>query len=422
MLKEEQVRGLLIECERLIGQPLTQIRGNLTKPENRSAAIFELIAIEAFSALGAVEYEPFHNSPDLRVTLADGSHAWVEVAFLYDKYWKQERQSRELTMAMRDHAKSRGIAPEKISPRFNGFATDAGYKRELPELHELKRFLKEDYVKTIMDRIQAEPLLPFTVAHPVFSFEVSYVPTAIYAGGGGLVQEAPKDVNQHQLFKVIKRKASQHSVEGFRIVCIGTDSSNALSSSRAPGVISAEEALRTAFSETTSVGCVITFDIKHDFQPLSQMRKLARLCIYGNPRAKVPPTQGMADSLGRLNFNRWKYSFELNQYQTPSKGLARKLLGSIRMSTRSEGMSLEIPSALLVEILAGREKLLEGESSMDASMQHFLSGDYRVESCALIPADVQAGEGSKVKLDLVLDHDAIFERLSKPKDKLDTIP
>lgn len=182
-------------------------------------------------------------------------------------------------------------------------------------------------------------------------------------------------------------------------------------------MISAEQALSTAFSETTSVGCVITVDIKHDYQPFSQLRKLAQLGIYGNPRAKALLTQGMTESLKNLNFNRWKYSFELNQYQTPSKGLARKLLGSIRMTTRSDGMSLEIPSALLVEILAGREKLFEGESGMDTEIQHFLSGDYRVENCALIPADVQAGEGAKVKLDLVVDHDAIFERLSKPKDE-----
>lgn len=33
-----------------------------------------------------------------------------------------------------------------------------------------------------------------------------------------------------------------------------------------------------------------------------------------------------------------------------------------------------------------------------------------------IPADVQAGEGAKVKLDFVADHDAIFERSSKNKD------
>ncbi|MFJ7023956.1 hypothetical protein [Pseudomonas aeruginosa] len=414
MLKEEQVRALLMECEHLVGQSLIQIRGNLTKSENRSAAIFELLAIQAFSALGKVEYEPFPNSPDIRLTLPDGTQAWVEVAFLYDKYWKQERQSRELTMAMRDHARTQGVEPEKISLRFNGVATTAGYDRHLPELHEFKKFLKEDYVKAIFDRIQADPLQPFTVAHPVFSFEASYVPSATYASGGGLVQEAPKDARQHQLFKIIKRKASQHSVEGFRIVCVGTDTSRALSRSSAPAVVTAEQAARTAFNETTSVGCVITVDIKHVYQPFSQLRKLAHPWMYANPRAKAPLTEGMAEALTQLDFNRWKFSFELNQYQTPSKGLARKLLGSIRMTTRNQGMSLEIPSALLVEVLAGRGKLLEGESGMDSALQHFLSGDYRVENCSLIPADVQAGEGAKVKLDFVLDHDAIFERLSKP--------
>lgn len=63
MLKEEQVRELLIECERLVEQPLVKIRGNLTKSENRSAAIFELVAIQVFAALGKLEYEPLNNSP-----------------------------------------------------------------------------------------------------------------------------------------------------------------------------------------------------------------------------------------------------------------------------------------------------------------------------------------------------------------------
>ena len=78
-------------------------------------------------------------------------------------------------------------------------------------------------------------------------------------------------------------------------------------------------------------------------------------------------------------------------------------------------MSLEIPAALLVEVLAGREKLLQGEPGSDPMFENFLSGDYRVESCSLIPADAQAGEGAKVKLDFVHDFDAVFERISKSK-------
>lgn len=415
MLKEEQVRELLIECERLVDQPLVQIRGNLTKSENRSAAIFELLAIQAFAALGKVEYEPFPNSPDIRVTLPDGTQAWVEVAFLYDKYWKQERQSRELTMALRAHAKNQEVAPEKISLRFTGIATPAGYERCLPGLHEIKKFLKEDYVNKLFDRIKTEPSQSFTLAHSVFSFEVSYVPSATSASGSALVQEAPKDVRQHQLFKIIKNKASQHSVEGLRIVCVGSDTSRALSSSSAPGVISAEQAARMAFSETSSVGCVITVDIKHVSRPFSPLAKLAHPWMYVNGRAKAPMTDSMLEALARLEFNRWKYSFELNQYQTPSKGLGRKLLGSIRMTTGRNGMSLEIPTALLVEVLAGREKLLQGESGLDPMIENCLSGDYRIENCLLIPADPQGGEGAKVKLDFVFDFDAVFERSSKPK-------
>jgi len=415
MLKEEQVSELLIECERLVGQRLVQIRGNLTRPENRSAAIFELLAIQAFAALGTVEYEPFPNSPDIRLTLPDGNQVWVEVAFLYDKYWKQERQSRELTMAMRTHAQSKGIAPEKISFRFTGEPTAAGYERRLPEQQDLKKFFKGEYARDLFQRIRSAPLEPFTVEHPRFSFQVSYVPSATSGSGGGLVQEAPKDPKQHQLYKIIKRKASQHAVEGMRIVCVGSDSSRALARSSAPAVITAEEATRLAFSETTSVGCVITVEIKHVFQAFSQMRKLAHPWLYLNSRAKVPMTKDVVGAMQQLHFNRWKYSFELNQYQTPDKGLGRKLLGSIRMTTGNNGVSLEIPSALLVEVLAGREKLLQGESGLDPMLANFLSGDYRVENCSLIPANAQAGEGAKVKIDFVFDFDAVFERVSKPK-------
>jgi len=415
MLKEEQVSELLLECERLVEQPLVQIRGNLTKAENRSAAIFELLAIQAFAALGKVEYEPFPNSPDIRLTLPDGAQAWVEVAFLYDKYWKQERQSRELTMAMRKHAEAQGVAPEKISLRFSGEPTAAGYERRLPEQHEIKKFLKGEYVKDLFKRIQHAPEEPFTVVHLDYSFQASYVPLATSGSGGGLVQEAPKDPRQHQLYKIIKRKASQHTVDGMRIVCVGTDTSRALARNAAPAVVTAEKAAYLAFSETASVGCVVTVEIKHFFQPFSQMQKLAHTWIYLNARAKVPMTAGVLEALQQVNLNRWKYSFELNQYHTPEKGLGRKLLGSIRMTTGRNSMSLEIPAALLVEVLAGREKLLQREPGSDPMLENFLSGDYRVESCSLIPADAEAGEGAKVKLDFVHDFDAVFERISKSK-------
>ena len=83
------------------------------------------------------------------------------------------------------------------------------------------------------------------------------------------------------------------------------------------------------------------------------------------------------------------------------------------MTTGNKGMSLEIPCVLLVEVLSGREKFLQGESSMDSMLASFLSGDYRVENCSLIPANVQAGEGAKVKIEFVFDFDAVFERGSK---------
>ncbi|PHX44787.1 hypothetical protein AO263_06380 [Pseudomonas sp. NZIPFR-PS5] len=285
MLKEEQVQALMQICEELVGEPLKQIRGNLAKPATRSSAVFELLAIQAFSAIGRIDYEPFHNSPDLRVTLADGGVLWVEVAFLHERFWEIERQSRELSTALRVEAKRVGVAPEKLWCEFRGHASKDGYKRELPQQHQLKQFLRSDYVRGMFERIAAEPTERFSAAHPDYTVTVFYLPQASSAGGGGLVQEAPKHRSLHQLFKTIKQKAQQHSVEGMRLLGIGSDQSNALLNSSAPGTISPLQTVWAAFSETSSISGVMTVSIRDVPQPLGRSVKRAFPVFYGNGSA-----------------------------------------------------------------------------------------------------------------------------------------
>lgn len=61
----------------------------------------------------------------------------------------------------------------------------------------------------------------------------------------------------------------------------------------------------------------------------------------------------------------------------PVRTLRWKLYGSgtitvhVSMTTGKIGMSLEIPSSLLVEVLAGREQLLQGKSGMDPMLENF---------------------------------------------------
>lgn len=415
MLKEEQVQALMQICEELVGGPLKQIRGNLAKPATRSSAVFELLAIQAFSAIGRIDYEPFHNSPDLRVTLADGSVLWVEVAFLHERFWETERQSRELSTALRVEAERMGVAPEKIWCEFRGHASKDGYKRELPQQHQLKQFLRSDYVRGIFERIAAEPSERFSAAHPDYTVTVSYLPQASSAGGGGLVQEAPKHHSRHQLFKTIKQKAQQHSVEGMRLLCIGSDQSNALSNSSAPGTISPLQAVRAAFSETSSISGVVTISIRDVPQALARSVKRAFPFFYENGSAKAPITSFAHSALGKLDFNQWRYYFQLSKYETPSKGLGRKLIGSMKYTIQGGDVTMEIPCAMLIEILAGRGNMLDGRFGHEEQTARLLSGDYRIESCTFVPANVQAGEGAKIVLGMKEDMNAIFERLQSAK-------
>lgn len=55
MIKEGQVVELLKRCEDITGQRLEQVRGNLSRAESRSAAIWELIVLDASTEIGAVE-------------------------------------------------------------------------------------------------------------------------------------------------------------------------------------------------------------------------------------------------------------------------------------------------------------------------------------------------------------------------------
>ncbi|MCG9893037.1 MAG: hypothetical protein MH252_18440 [Thermosynechococcaceae cyanobacterium MS004] len=164
MLREEQAAELLKHCELIAGKRLEQVRGNLRNAETRAAAVWELLVLEEASRIGKVEYEPVAgciagSSPDILLTLMNERKIWIEVAFLYPRFWKQERQSREVDKWIREEAKKRGICSFKISTRFNGDSNNpAGPTRKLPELQERKSFLIDQEVVYFFDLIKKKHL------------------------------------------------------------------------------------------------------------------------------------------------------------------------------------------------------------------------------------------------------------------------
>lgn len=408
MIKEGQVVELLKRCEEITGQRLEQVRGNLSRAETRSAAIWELLVLDASTELGTVEYEPHADgSPDIRVTLPSGEKVWIEVAFLYPRFWKEERQSFEVSQWLREEADKRGIDGFKISCRFDGVASRSGFIRKLPLQQEKNEFLKSNLVSSFFSQVLANKGEKSSFIHPSYTLSVAYSPESNGGGGGGLVQEAPKHYKEHALYRIVKAKARQHDVPGVRLLCIGTDQSNALSDFVAPNGVTPANALHYAFKETSVVSGVITVNIESRMQGVSGLARDARAKIYYNENAKMHPGNTDREVISKLNFNRWKYHYPLTKYDTPSNGMSRKLGGKLTVSTSNKGGTLKIPSTVLLEILAGRTSLSQ---EYDLSNSHLLSGDYRITSSSLESGSPESGEALRVVFEFELDFDAVFER------------
>ena len=135
MLKEEQAAELLSRCELLVGKRLDQIRGNLKNAESRSAALLELLVLEEVSRIGRVEYEPLDGvSPDILLTLPNERKIWIEVAFLYPRFWKQTRLTRAVANWIWPEAENRKIPSCSLSFKFDGERNLSGSIIKLPEL------------------------------------------------------------------------------------------------------------------------------------------------------------------------------------------------------------------------------------------------------------------------------------------------
>jgi hypothetical protein len=414
MLREEQAAELLRRCELITGQRLEQVRGNLRNAETRAAAVWELLVLEEASRIGKVEYEPCAGgSPDILLTLTNERKIWIEVAFLYPRFWKQERQSRTVDEWVREEAKRRDISPFKISFRFDGDSSNlAGPVRELPALHQRKIFLNEPEVVYFFESIKKDTFKGFSIKLSKYSVELIYSPqdTGPFYHGGGLAQEVPKIVKEHAVYRVLKGKARQHrQVKGAILVCIGSDQSPVLSDYSTRPTF--RDAVDSAFSETSSLSGAIILKIEdsHDiFQ--SGLNRRARGELLANSTANELLTESDFNQLTKMNFNRWKYFFSLEKYEEEERHRVRKVSGNIRYGALGiNRIRLEIPSSVLIDCLAGKTDLDEEYSLKDmGSYYDCINNGWTVISCSLKEGTIEAGEAPKVILELERPLEAVY--------------
>lgn len=405
MLKQEQAAELLARCENVTGVRLEQVRGNLRNAESRSAAVWELLVLEEAARHGDVEYEAGEGgSPDIKLTLTNGAVIWIEVAFLYPRFWKEERATDTVMEWIRDEATRQGISLFKIGFNFDGDRTNrSGPVRKLPALHQRKAFLLSSDVKRFFATIHENPSRSVSILHQQYTVEFHYDPNGEgpYIVSNALVQEVPSSVKQHAVYRILKEKARQHKLIGKRVVCVGSDQSPVMPRKFEMNAVRPENAVGAAFRESTSLSAAILVTISDQFGVLQRPTKIAEAMIYQNPNAKVELEKFDLNCLLAFNFNRWSYSWRLGKYE-PNQLLRETCMrGDLKMGFSHTSITVEVPSTVLTQALSGQTSLGDYYriNETEAPIKQLREG-WRIVGCSYKPEAIEQGKSSVVVLEL----------------------
>lgn len=418
MLKEDQAAELLARCERLLGRRLDQIRGNLRRAETRAAAVWELLCIDAFSRLGPIDHEPpgHASSPDM-VLYVNDAPLWIEAAFLYARFWESERRARTLLKWIYREAARLKIPAVRISSHFFGDdAHGAGPLRELPDPHEKAKVLESAELRTFFAGIRANTSASRTARLGPYSVTLTYDPDATgpYVHSGGVVEEQPRTVEEHHLFRVLKGKARQHKPECPYLICVGSDQSHAISSVSMSD-ITERAAVSALFREEPRVSGVIAVSIESTLGLDAPAPRVARSRPYLNPHAIRPIEPAQMDILTKLDLNQWRYYFALEKWQEGDMHDFRRSGGPLRMSAGKGHISVTVPSTMLVDCLAGRTSMLL-EWPGNALLKYIKEG-WEIVGCSFAHGSIEQGSSNQVTLVFGPPPESVYFGDGKPGEK-----
>lgn len=415
MLKEEQAAELLRRCEVLAGFTLPQVRGRLRNAASRAAAVWELLVVDAASRIGKVEYESPSGGPDIRLQMPSGRWVWIEVAYLYPRFWREEKRSRTLEKWVREQAKHMfGQHAKRISCSFHGDVDNpAGPVRRLPAEHERSKFLADQEVIDFFRCAQASPNSRFDTPLTRYTVTLTALPEGASAAslGGGLVQEVAKTVQQHAVFRILRQKRKQHNLEEPRLVCIGSDASPALSSlggRTGPGI---RHAVDAAFRASQGLSGALVVQIENNFEIFAGgLKTHAAATLWLNERSRNPLELDEQRFLQRLNFNHWRLSFSvLTPYEPEDNFHLRRVGGTLSLSIEASRMKITIPCPVLVDALVGRKTMAQsfGLDSNEMVIRYLQEG-WTIAGCVFQEANLERGLAASIILELTAPHDPVF--------------
>jgi hypothetical protein len=418
MLKEEQAAELLRRCEAISDRRLDNLRGNLRRAETRAAAVWEMIVFEASSQLGHVEYEDPSGGPDLKLYFSEDRYAWIEIAYQNPRFEDEERRSRAVMEWVNQERQRIGFAGSIRCDFFGKLSNPAGPVRTLPSLHEKKVFLKDPEVFAFFSRLKD----PLSAIHQVtlrrWTVTLTANPEASqFLISGGTVQESPRIVQEHSIYRKLVKKRNQHKVEGPRVICIGSDRSRAVGLNQSHRLIDLESVISGAIPSGGSISAVIIVDIAVSLATfgMSVRKATAQLYPIDAKRTRYPLSNEEFDVLASLDFNRWKYSFALNRHVEEVPAYMLRTSNSLSIAQKSDGsVKLRVPGPELLDALAGRQSLVHAHTAPDEppdqNLTNLLGSGWRIANCQYVQGDVQKGLSELIELTLAPPHERVYAR------------
>ena len=206
-------------------------------------------------------------------------------------------------------------------------------------------------------------------------------------------------MNEHAVYRVLKKKAKQHDIEEPRIVCIGSDVNQILSNKPA-----LRGAIQAAFKEHPSLSATIIVKISTVPRRITGWEILPEPELFLNSYARNPMSLEERTLLSRIRFDHWRYTWPLPKKETPDNHMNHKMNGRLTRRERDCGyvQIVEIPANVVIDILAGKTTLDKeyGLNEEDDPLRILHEG-WEVKSCSLKDADLEAGEASRIVFELI---------------------
>lgn len=390
MLFDDQISKLLQRCEVHLDRELTALRGNLRRPEQRSAAVWELLVVDATSRVGPIEYEPLGSGPDIGLVARSGRTLFIEATYLYPRFLEEERRSQAVRRWIYTEASSRGIMPAMLFVRLDGERTSAGAIRMLPHLHRPSEITKSPDLLGLFERIRSKPDVAQSCRISGYSIYIEYQPRRQdhMVSSAGLAQESPIQIEDHALFLKAKEKESQLRIGGPAILCIGTDSSPALSHEHDPRGPSLETVIRRIFN-FTSISALMVTNIRNVPLIFGSSARHAKTEVYVNPVARCKLAPAEVAQLQEITFNHWRYTAPLANAKEKARPEFRTVTGSLVWRYTAMGIEIEIPARLVLEALAGKSDAVQAYGlKQDDVIKRALDENWQVISCKIGRAHV----------------------------------